>query len=118
MAATERKQQLNRERQRRFQARRASQTEALHRELDALRRQVDDLSVVNAALEREIATLRSDKTALSEALRAARQAARRPVKMVEKSQASRNRRSAISEPAKAPRRDKDLAKYLWPPTRK
>jgi cell division protein FtsB len=65
-----------------------------HDESAALRRQVAELTV-------EVATLRDDKAALTEALRAARQMAKK-------------------QPAKiTARRDKNpLAKYLWPSPRK
>jgi regulator of replication initiation timing len=104
MAVTERKQQLNRERQRRFQARRQQQTDALHRELETLRHRVDDLTITNAALERETATLRDDNAALrrdnvtlQEALRAARQAAKKKPARVTTTKAPRPRKDPLAK---------------------
>jgi hypothetical protein len=105
--------QTNAARQARYRARKQAKRDdelaALKREIAALRtthqQQLDDRAVTNAALEREIATLREDKIALSEALRAEREAVKRPAKVVEVARGPR-------APNAAPRRTgKDLAKF-------
>jgi regulator of replication initiation timing len=75
----------------------------LEREIAKLRREVDDFSVKVAALAAENQLLRDDKIALTDALRASREAVRQ---------------EPTKQPRSAPRGKDPLEKYLWPASRK